>query len=204
MDKKSVLEKVFALLPKDSIRFIVHYGKTDGRDIDLFVVLKAISGYGCIKLDLLDITLIDDCLLNKMIIHFDPILTEPILTGNRIYGQEIKSLRQRLKLLEANENTVKYFKNRAVNFYYWAKGHYLNKDFNKLIRTLSFVVSYIYFAKYYRDHSSVITLTELLKIFPDTLLPEILLATKGKKEIKLAEMDSFFQNAEMLLTQFKL
>ena len=89
MTKKQILEKIFSLFPAKIVKTVIWYGNRKGKDIDLFIILKDVSiEYGNLRKFPLDIVYMSELFFKKSIKNFDPMATDPILTGNHIYGKK--------------------------------------------------------------------------------------------------------------------
>lgn len=201
MEKETILKEIFNLIPPESVKFIIHYGNLSGQDIDIFVVLKNSSGYKHIGSNLFDIACVGENSLGKALKYFDPIITEPILTGQIIYGESIKNLQREMGLLRANRRTVAYLVKCAALCYSWAKQHYLENNPQGAIVTLSFAVSYGYFAEYYNNNQKVITLAKLIEVFPNSLLTEIRSLVTIRIKVELTELDELFEKTRKILQE---
>jgi len=180
METKEIKEYLVSIFPEKLIKTAIWYGNKKGQDIDVFIILKNNIQYNCFQYKEFDISYINETKIIKMLSNFDPLITEPILTGQEIYGEYLSVLKKKLLSIKADENIVEYLMNRAKEFYNWSEKHLATNENKKAIITLTFVISFINFANYYKHHEHVITFKELNKKFPDNLLSEIMALLKNR------------------------
>ena len=144
-----ILDSIFSIFGKDNVVLIIYYGNKKGKDIDVFVVISGNTKYNCKHSDRLDITYVGNYWINEMINHLDPRLTDPISTGDVIYGDS-KQIYQRLRKTKPSEKTTKYLKDKAVLFFQWSKIHLQNGDLRQACDCIRFSISFYYFAEHYK------------------------------------------------------
>lgn len=203
MQVNDMLAYVFGLFPHELVSFIVWYGNKHGRDIDLFVVLNNETVYYNRQQDKFDVNIIGEYYLPKMITGFDPIVTEPLLTGQLIYGNDITGFQKELQDKRADEETTRYLICCAGTVYGWAINHLVCNNLRGVIVNLGFVASYLFYARHYYSGCRVITLTRLL-INPDCdLLVRIRMSSRIQRVGYISRdlVIGYFQEVSKLLTE---
>lgn len=157
-----IIENVFSIFDKDDVKIIIYYGNKGGRDIDVFVILTGEIEYSCIYKDFFDITYVGERNVNKMIKNFDPLLTEPLLTGDVLYG-ELSHIKNNLMISNYSKKTFEYLKGRSKMYFNWAEKHFENGDLIYSCDCLRFSLSFFYFAIHYKKGGKIITFSDLLK-----------------------------------------
>lgn len=198
MTKKQVLDKVFLLFPRKTVKTIIHYGNRGGKDVDLFIVLHyTFVEYGVMRKFPLDIVYMRESFFKKALKNFDPMATDPILTGRVIYGGDISDLKKQLKRTRPTIKTTKYLLERAKTFLEWTKHYHRNNNFKETLMGIQFTLTYVYLAVQYQKKPKIITFAELLKIYGKTLIQKSFIALKKGL---FNETDSLLFRTENLLT----
>jgi len=174
-----------SIFPTKFIKTAIWYGNKKGKDVDVFIILKNKISYNNFQHQEFDISYINEIKVIEMLSNFDPLITEPILTGQEIYGEYLPALKKKLLSTRTNNNTVQYLMNRAEEFYNWSQKHFGKNDHKKGFITLTFVISFINFANYYRHHGEVITFKKLVEYSPDDLLFKTMELSKNFRRIKM-------------------
>lgn len=184
----------------NDLLFLIHFGSTDSRgDIDLCAVLKdnvRIDEYEHSRtIDLSQFEYSD--FLNRMGL-FDIPVTEPLMTGDLVYGdeKEFQHLVINLKQQRPNPEAIKYLHDRKM----WCLDHAIRcfdkytKGSNALevtLNDLAYTLSFHVFAETYQTGSSVITFSEV----HNQLLSEIRLYMKscesGDAKMKKEKVERF-------------
>lgn len=176
MKNQAVVREVAKILRSRVIKLIVRYGAERGYDIDILAVTgngkPAFRGHQ--YLDIRELSLED---FKYRIKHFDPIVTEPILTGQMITGDKklFDWARFMLKTRKLNKRIIESIRSKAALEYFSTKGcleraiHRRGKErcryLLKAMRHFSTMASYLWFADYYGSAKKprVITFNELRK-----------------------------------------
>jgi len=179
----------------------VHYGNKKGEDIDIFVISPLVTEYTCLKQGCFDIIDVNQEIAEVMVHNLDPLITEPVLTGTALIGEE--KMAEYKKIILATEATpviVKYLLTKAKLFFSWAKTFFEQNNYQNAINNLSFVASYLFFTQYYSQVKSVATYRELLEYFSGSYLTELHWFAKQKKNPKKEEVEYHLQRCQQLLT----
>lgn len=166
MTSNKVLNDLFCFLPvsKDQIELVIWCGNRYGKDTDLLVVLngelsQTMIGYcGNGKLD---IGFVGKDWIPVMIKHLDPIIVEPILTGETIYGDS-NAWGQDILNRVVDEDIPIYLLQSAEIFYEWAINHVFENRLREAILTLCFACSYILYAERYWGGKNLVLFKNLL------------------------------------------
>ena len=190
-----ILKNVFSIFRKEKVKLIIYYGNKQGEDIDIFLITSGESEYNCIHQGRFDITYIGEKYLEEMIKHLDPLLTEPILSGNVIYGN-MSNIKNALNEVCVSENIINYLLNKSLLYFQWANAHFQNGDLIYTCNCVRFSLSFYYFARHYKKAGVITTFSTLF----DNLRNDrttIEMATKmAKSQKKLT-----FKNVEHILTE---
>ncbi len=195
MNKEEIVERASQVINLEKVVFLVYYGNLQGQDIDLLAVIESgveINHYRPSSLDILEI---NEPSFWERLRLFDPVFTEPILTGSLLFGNEevFSKARNMIKQSSPSKAAVRFLEQRSLQ----ELGHaefYLEKyeiEKNNLflfyaLIDLSFALSYLEFSKYYNRifSKSVITLRELLQKIKPELLQKVLSYLKLVKKSK--------------------
>lgn len=183
MKIKEIRQDFISIFPKIFIKTAIWYGDKQGQDIDIFIIFRNNVAYNSFRYQQFDISYTNETEIKTMLSNFDPLITEPILTGQEIYGQHLAVLKKELLSTRTNNSTVEYLINRAREFYNWSQEHLMTKNHRETAIALTFVISFIHFADYYKHHEQVITLKKLIKNIPNNLLSETITLTKNINQI---------------------
>ena len=113
MKIKEIRKDLISIFPKIFIKTAILYGDKQGQDIDIFIIFRNRVAYNCLQYQQFDISYTNETEIKKMLSNFDPLITEPILTGQEIYGQYLSILKKELSFTRTNNSTVEYLINRA-------------------------------------------------------------------------------------------
>lgn len=196
MNNKGILVDLFRVLPRHSVKQVVWYGNLGGRDIDLLVVSWAPCPLRNICWQNLDIALINQKDFTQRVAIGDPLVTEPLLTGRQIYGLPLAPYRQKVCDLVIGKETTMYLREQAELFYCWAKEHWYHSDYGKAANTLRFVFSYMAWCQYYRFHSEVASLAEVVSSFGIPCMQAATKLTKYNSEIDLGGLAELLRIAQ--------
>ncbi len=126
-DKESIVKVVNEHLDTNRLSFLVLYGsKRDYGDIDLLAVSKNDVENNRVYTEDLDIIQVTEKEFIKRIGFFDIALTQPVLTGKVIIGDErtFERLRNDLSEQKFSENTANFLRKKAFEVYNDAKYYY--------------------------------------------------------------------------------
>ncbi len=183
----SIVKLLFSKYCKKRISKIKIFGSNilynkQNSDIDIFIIKQQKLDYEHRIIDRLDITSINSNVIAYYISNFDPIVTEPILTGRSIYSNNFQE--PIFSEIESNKSLCKYLINRSKKFYSWTRTNFISYQnminnlpsyyLSFILLNLSFVTSYLLYSVHYRTHSNVITFAELLDNYPNTIAMELI------------------------------
>jgi hypothetical protein len=206
MKKEEILLKVFTVYPRELIRLIIWYGSHNTRDIDIFIVINWDIDYHHAEIGKFDFTIVGEKWLGYMLKHFDPTVTEPLLTGDVVWG-EVYSMVYRNWLIypnikQTNEEISHHLLQKANRSCNWAIAHCNSGRYREASVTLSFSVSYIYFADYYQTEKYAIRFSKLIELYPNSLLTKILEYSKNQEFENVTNMKEFIKEIrDLLLTK---
>ncbi len=173
---------LFNLLNYISIENIIsayQYGNKNGKDIDIFILCKNDICYDRTEIEKFDFTIVGHRYFDHFLKSFDPIVSEPLLTGRLISGLDLLQSTQRLRSLDASDATVKHHLNMAQQVFLSAE-HYEKLSLEIAFLNLVFSLSYYYFADYYANNKKVILFSYLLEK-SDYLLKKAFKTYKNKQ-----------------------
>ena len=150
-------------------------GRTDQDVLAVYTHRPPRNEVVCGRLDVLAIGVEDlHCLLNLL----DPVVTEPVLTGSLVYGDEqlLLEAQQSLKNVACQWNCIRHLLQRSLCSYQNAcssltDSHRWDRATLRLFKTnLSYSISYYYYSKYYTAQlghdTEAITLAKLVPSLP--------------------------------------
>lgn len=162
----------------NDLTFLIHFGsKNKDGDIDLCAVLNDKSQVD----DYLDSRTIDLTQFNyfdfiKKVSLFDITVTQPIMTGTLVYGDsfEFEKIKNNLKLRQVPEEAITYLQDKSKWCLSYADNYFNtypnNPDVCRVtLNNLSYALSFMDFARKYRQGSKFI----ILKDLDNLLLSEI-------------------------------
>lgn len=202
MKKEEILTLLFSVIPKEQIVFVIWYGNKKGRDVDLFVVLNDDINFGSISAGVLDIGYIGSVWIPMMIKNYDPIITEPLLTGEVIYG-EAGVEKYDLLMQESDSDIQIYLLQCAEIFYEWAVNHAFGNRLREALFTLTFVHSYVLYAFKYCGNNKVVTLKDLLSNNDGLWIMKSREKAKRKSLILESDVYQAFTQTRKVLTDLK-
>jgi len=207
MNPDGILKTLFRILPNDckEIESVFLYGNKQGRDVDLFVIFGgklANAPLGRHIHDSLDVGFVGTNFVQTMITHFDPIILEPILTGQTIFGNHI-DYREIVLRQVIDSNTPRYLLGCANTFFEWAIGSADKGLFKESIFNLSFTQSYISYALHYWKGGGLVLFKELLVCKEGFLIKRLREKAKSDETISETELCRFFNEVRRSLTEIK-
>jgi len=177
---------------------IIQYGNFEGNDVDLLSVAKGNCGFKHEIEGKWDLVVIGRKRFLRMLEHFDPVATEPVLTGDELHGHDLPSWKQQLLQDQATADDVDYLYFTSGIFLDWTKEHIrLKSPFEHIWLTLVFSLSFNLFAEYYRENHNVVTLSKLLE--GDSLGISLLKKMREKRHEPREVRQSLVENSLGLL-----
>lgn len=197
-----ILKNIFSIFGKENVNLIIFYGNEQGKDIDVFVVIAGESEYNCTQQGRFDITYVGEKWLTEMIEFFDPLLTEPILTGKTIYGNS-SHIKNALSKIRPSRNMINYLKNKAFLYFQWAYAHCCNNDLTYASDCIRFSLGFYYFALYYQCNDEIITYSDLTDKFINEyqMIETAKKMANNKKELTLEKVWQVLTEAHDILTK---
>lgn len=185
------LDSLFEVINKDLVILVNHYGNKDGNDVNLFVVTNDDTYCKQKKEGLLSIRIVGGSYFHRLISVFDPVITEPILTGEVVYGDDVNGEKKYLASLVSNKNTLKHLLDNSEIRFMGAEECLRDGELKEAMVNMVFCLSYLEFARYYKTKKEVISFKELLAKNSKSLLAEVHRRLKGKS-ISHEETFAFF------------
>lgn len=214
MNKEQTIQRVSEQINLDNIKFLVWYGNRVESDVSLLAVSEKESGvHLCELLNFNILTIGKDELMRRLGL-FDPLVTEPVINGYLIWGDD-----ERWGLLRSDAVLSFSFSDKVIRFLREEACEKLRdaatslqiykqkKDKSSLLSfliALSFACSYFEFAKYYSSNPKFlpITLKHLLVEDGTLVLKEVLeflRAVKSAKEFNKNQAVDLFRKTQKLL-----
>lgn len=210
MNKKEIVRKMNGRINLKNVKFLIWYGNRIGNDIDLMAVLKKETKSRLYEPSKLDILMIGKNEFARRIRLFDPMVTEPLLTGFLLQGDdsEFSQLRSETILsLFLSKEAIQFLGLKAQERLKNARIRLEKGDKNNLFSSLvnlSFACSYYEFAEYYRNDPEFLPITfgHLLALGGKPVLKEVMKCLEdvksGKKFDKNQMIDLFKKTQELL------
>lgn len=184
----------------DDIIFLIRFGSTNSRgDIDLCAVLSDSS-----KIDeyqhsrTIDLTQFHYSEFLKMLKLFDPQVTEPLLTGNFIFGnnKEFKKLVYKLKNQQPTPDVANYLRRKSNWYLEHADNFFKNfkEGSNALeitLNDLAYALSFHEFAAKYAQGSSILTFSMLNADLLNKVRSYMKLCEDGLEKLQREKVASF-------------
>lgn len=170
--------------------FLILYGNSNcGNDIDLFGVVETIpKEYSYpIRHPVFDLFLIDTSEFMNLIFLLDPVVSDPLLTGEVLIGNfsTFSNVKGILKKVTVNMAILNHLKNESFRNLSYAKKFFTSNRIQGFLYSLvdiSYALSYWAFADYYdKRHLSPITLSQLIDLPDYVFLAEIIGIVKSTK-----------------------
>ncbi len=163
---EKIINQIILFFGKENVKLIFHYGNRKGRDIDIFVILKDDSEYNCLKIMNLDISYVGLSEALVMAKNLDPLLTEPILFGDFLYGEK-DELRSSFIRINSSKEIVKYLQDKSNNYLNWAETYFNSCNLSLSCDCIRFSLSFYLFSLYYAKNTKVINFKSILTIYKD-------------------------------------
>lgn len=209
MEREVYIRAVTTILPLKPEGFLVYYGRSGGRDIDLFGVVKD-NVQLFWELEPIDLFVISLRKCEKLVELLDPKVIEPIRTGKFIAGSR-RSFQRFQRLLHRcapTDTAISHLMRTGVeqlfNARKWLEHYILSKDVtcarNSLI-ALGYSYTYILSARYYAAGNKAIVQFQNLLSHNPTLetVYDTLDTVKKDNAIDPEQMNSLIGNWEMEL-----
>jgi len=199
--KAHILTSIFSIFGENNIETVMHYGNKQGEDIDIFVIVYGDIEYNCMHHNKLDITYVGSYHVNEMIACFDPLLTDPILTGEMIFGDSNKII-HKLNKCRASKKTIAYLRKKAIQFFQWGEIHFMKGDFNAVCDCIRFSTSFCCFADYYGKKFNVISFLDIIGQYPNEfeLVVKAKRYARSKKNIPADDIRAIMEQTRQILT----
>lgn len=213
MDKEEIIQEVKKRVNLENIKFLLWFGTRPGRDIDLLIVLKEKTKVRLCEpsKSKLDILMIDKSEFMRRLALLDPTVTDPLITGFVLLGneEEIGLLRSDAilslsGLKKVPRKTIQFLKVEACKRLQNAKT-LLQKRGNSALYSflveLSWACGYYVFADYYNRIPRWITFDHLLAINKHIVFKQVMSAlevVKSGKRIDFRRIDLFQKTRKML------
>lgn len=190
MERSDFVKYLTKFLKEKELIFLVEYGNKKGVDIDLFAVYKEAecSNFAVGKID---ITRLNLNTYRELILLHDPVVTEPILGGTLLTGNQVlfKSEKKKIRKPSYNPSAVVHLLQKSFDTFSYAKIFLLYYEekptiYNLIgtLSNLSYSCSYYYFARHYTQEKNVLTFKKLLSCTP--VLKNIVATLKDVKHNK--------------------
>jgi hypothetical protein len=194
---RQIIEQLFGLFDRKMILCVVHYGNRNGRDIDLFVVSASEKFYSRKVIGQLDVTIIAKDQLHHLINCLNPLVTEPLLTGQVIWGDPLLYEKEMLNSITAGPSVVTHLLESSFRIFKEAESSLDEKNVNDALINLSFSISFFYFSVYYKNSHKIITFKQLLTEYPNSILSMSYSALKGGT-LELKDVNSMVEKTKGL------
>ncbi len=210
MIEKEIIQRVNGRINPENIKFLIWYGNRIGNDIDLMAVLKKETRVRLYEPSKLDILTIGKDEFERRIKLFDPIVTEPLLTGFLLHGDnnEFSQLRNETILsLPLSKEAIRFLRLKTRERLRNARIRLERGDKDSLFSSLvnlSFACSYHEFAKYYGNGPKFLPITfgHLLVLDGKLVLKEVMECledVKSGKEFNKNQVIDLFKKTQKLL-----
>ena len=173
--KVKLVDSIIGLSPEKLV-LLIQYGSRDSTsDSDYLAIYDGFSMIDNLKVGRLDIVALSRDVLTRYMNLMDPMITEPLLKGNRIFGDSkyLKTSLDKLNQIRPTDAVIRFLLCRSTQQYIEAYNISIEEnDMNKRLSrrfwsALSFSISYWCFASHYQlTHSHAISLFELLQSMP--------------------------------------
>lgn len=196
-----ILTYIFSIFNKKNVRLVIYYGNKQGKDIDVFVVVAGESEYNCIHQGHFDVTYIGEKWLKSMINHLDPLLTEPVLTGDVLYGS-VGYIKDNLSNVDPSKKVVNYLTNKTLQYHEWANAHFQNGDLVYACDCARFSLGFYCFATHYQNCTRITTFSTVLNESNDkrALIKKITTMAKNKEKLTFVNVKYILTKTHEILT----
>lgn len=167
--KEMIINLIFLIFGEDNINIIAYYGNKKGRDIDIFLILNDDYDYNCLKIGKLDITYIGLNKVLEMAKNLDPLLTEPVLFGDILYG-DVADIKNLINQPNLKVEIASYLFDKSASFLNWAEIYFRNDNLVLACDCLRFSLSFYLYSLHYSSKDKVIDFNSILQIYPKEAL----------------------------------
>ncbi|MEI8339540.1 MAG: hypothetical protein WCF94_02650 [bacterium] len=157
----NILRLLFLSLKQEYVVAVLWYGNKKGDDTDLFVVLKADCPYQTYQILYLDVVCVGESYISKLAENLDPVVIEPIKTGELIYG-DISKFVNITNYVTVTSDTSIYLARCSLIFYGWGVSYSFQNNHRAAIQNLCFSYSYLLFATEYFKGDDIVLFKRLL------------------------------------------
>ena len=185
---------------KSNIITAIHYGNKKGVDVDILIIVNNKTFYERRVEGKIDITMVGIDYVDYLLSVFDPIVTEPFITGKVVFGKDITNYKLRLASLISNRNVQTHLLDFAKQIYQSIDENLKNNDLDKAIINIVFCLSYLHFMRYYEKSKNVIIFKKLLTLNQGSLL-SISYAYMKKEELNNKEIYALLSKTKLLLEE---
>ncbi|MBZ9577700.1 hypothetical protein KJA13_01540 [Patescibacteria group bacterium] len=215
MDKKEIIQEVKEQIKLEYIKYLVWYGNLRGNDINVMAVIDKRARVRLYKLpkSKLDILTIGKDEFRRRLRMLDPAITEPLITGFRLLGdeREFSLLRSKTFLsLPLSNKALQFLKEKArerlgnAKELLQASGQEDEDNLLPCLVNLSWACSYFGFAEYYGDSPEFVPITfaHLLAQDGEFVLGEVmgvLKAVKSGREFNKDQAVDLFKRTQKML-----
>jgi len=213
MNRKGIVKRVIQERRLRDIVFLLWYGDRKGKDVDLLVVLKDGVQLGLYEMTRWDILEVDSEDFEKRLRLFDPVITEPVITGSLLLGdlEKFTCFKKNLLSTYPSISIISFLLRRACEELENAAvflERYQQKAESQLLLfallDLSFACSYFGFAEYYKGNlwSGPISFSELLTQSNNPTLRKVVLTfkqTKSGRKINETKVSSLIQEVRKII-----
>lgn len=197
--KEKMLKQLFRIINKKDVISVIYYGNTNGDDIDLCVITNTLPIYEKKEVNKLDITIFNEPYFIYLIQLLDPLTSEPILTGQEIYGSNLKRYIKFLKKTKISKKTIEHLYDFSNQIFKASKKLYYEHKYHHSINNILFCLSYLAYANYYVSEKKVILFKELISNNNNTLLTEAYFYLKSNVVHQKERINYFITKTEMIL-----
>src|SRR3989344_51199 len=174
LEKEKILEVVKERLKSrfNSLEFVISFGSRNvDKDLDLCIVLKDgvdVGNYANDEIeDIVDMPQYNKSEFIKRAKLFDIVITEPIITGDLIYGneKEFMGLWDYLLKFKPSDNAIRYLEQRIRECHRNSSLFFSRKDMRSLLKGLlvsSYALSYELCLDKYKNGSGIVKFSEIL------------------------------------------
>ena len=177
-------------------------------DIDLLVIIDESCEYERRMISPFDLVFLSRREALRLARSFDPVITEPVLTGKTIAGSPVID-KWKLEHSEVSKKACYFLCYRAKKVLNWtissaggkqAVRQLLNSAVaSNIIQNLSYVASYMAFSIHYAKTPEPLTLEQLCQIYPNSLVAT-LRQYKNGVEFIIADIESILDSLEGFLS----
>jgi hypothetical protein len=209
MSKQEIATLIERLLGRDFCSHLcaaVLYGASGANhDVDMLMIQETPVPVPLIKIGRLDVTVLHKANFDTLVVRRDPIVTEPILSGQVVIGDtEFLNCSKNVLMNSGPEKCCDYLIRKSLEQTaavdtQWRQFEHASEalSLDWLLQNLSYAISYMSFAKYYKGKSSSpCTLAHLIET-KQVCLPEFWayrrLVKQGARSLEASSLRNWFQ-----------